>query len=199
MLDLDVTGHEWMPAGPKLIVANHPSTSDPCYLPLVFSTPIDMLLIDTVFRVPLVGTYLRRAGQVSVVRGDGQAAFVEAKRRLAAGRSVALFPEGNVSPREGGTLVPRSGAARLALISGAPVVPVGIGISRERLRDICASFRRRRLSGHWYLRGPYFVSVGRPLRFEGDVTDTAHVESVSTTIMDHISVLAHQSESRLKK
>ncbi len=196
MIDLDIAGRDRVPDGPKLIVANHPSTSDPLYLPLAFRQPIDMLLIDSAFRLPLLGGYLRRAGQVRVARA-GASAFVEARRRLEAGRSVAIFPEGNVSPRQGGTLPPRSGAARLALLTGLPVVPVGIHLPRERVRLVRSTIGRRQMNGHWYLRGPYSMTVGQPLRFDGDDGDETRVATVTRAIMDRIAALTGESERRL--
>ena len=199
MLNLDVAGRDRIPAGSKLIVANHPSSSDPFYLPLIFRHPIDMLLIDSAFLLPPLGAFLRRVGQISVTCGDGHTAFAEAHRRLTSGRSVALFPEGNVSPHGGGTLTPRGGAARLALTTDVPVLPVGIGLPRDRVRHVRATIRGRSLNGHWHLRGPYAMTVGEPLRFEGDVSDTAHVASVSSRIMNTITSLASESERRLHR
>lgn len=196
LLDLSVAGRQHIPAGPKLIAANHPSTSDPMVLPLLFREPIDMLLIDSAFAIPLLGAYLRRAGQICVRRGDGSA-LTAARVRLEAGRSVAIFPEGNVSPRHGGTLPPRSGAARLALSTGVPVVPVGIALSRDRTRHIRVQLGRRALNGHWYVRGPYAMTAGRALRFDGSKDDAAHVASVTRTIMERIQALARDSERRL--
>jgi 1-acyl-sn-glycerol-3-phosphate acyltransferase len=197
MLQLDIAGRERVPAGPKLIVANHPSTSDPLYLPLLFREPIDMLLVDSAFCVPLLGSYLRRAGQVRVAHGDGSA-FAESSRRLEAGRAVAIFPEGNVSPCHGGMLPPRTGAARLALLTGVPVVPIGIYLPRDRVRRVRASLGRRPLSGHWYLRGPYAMTAGQPLRFSGRGEDAAQITSVTRTITDTLLILARESEWRLK-
>ncbi len=197
MLELDISGRERVPAGPKLIVANHPSTSDPMYLPLLFREPIDMLLTDSAFRLPLLGSFLRRAGQVRVTNGDGSA-FVESQRRLEAGRSVAIFPEGNVSPRHGGMLPPRTGAARLALLTGVPIVPIGIYLPRDRVRRVRASLGRRPLNGHWYLRGPYAMTVGQTLRYGGREDDAAQVTSVTHAITDALSILASESERRLK-
>jgi len=199
MIDLYMSGRERIPAGCKLIIANHPSTSDPLYLPLLFPQPIDMLLIDTAFRVPVLSAYLRWAGQVCVMRGDGQAAFAEARRRLAAGRSVAIFPEGNVSLLDCGTLAPRSGAARLALLAGVPVVPVGIYLPHERIRHIRSAIGRKPLNGHWYLRGPYAMTAGQTMRFDGDVNDAGCVASVSDAMMERITALARESENRLTK
>jgi 1-acyl-sn-glycerol-3-phosphate acyltransferase len=196
MLKLDVLWYAPLPAGPKLIVANHPSISDPFYLALLSLQPIKILIIDNPFSVPLFGAYLRRSGHVPVVPGNGQTAFAKARQLLEAGHSVALFPEGWVSPPEGGFNPPRTGAARLALLTGVPVVPVGIYLPRERNHVVSATINGKRTVGHWYLRGPYSVTVGQALRFEGGVNDRDHVAAVSDRIMQRIVSLAYQSERR---
>jgi 1-acyl-sn-glycerol-3-phosphate acyltransferase len=196
MLKLDVFWQAPLPDGPKLIVANHPSVSDPIFLSLLSPQPIKILIIDNPFYVPVLGTYLRRSGHVPVVPGDGRTAFKEARRLLEAGHSVALFPEGWVSPPQGGFHSPRTGAARLALITGVPIIPVGIYLPRERNRAITANINGKHVVGYWYLRGPYSITVGRPLFFQGDVTDREYVISISNRIMQRIISLAHQSERR---
>jgi 1-acyl-sn-glycerol-3-phosphate acyltransferase len=168
------------------------------YLALLFPQPIHILIIDNPFYVPILGTYLRQSGHVPVVPGNGRPAFEEARRLLEAGRSVALFPEGWVSPQQGGFNSLRTGAARLALATGKPVVPVGIYLPREQNTVITSTINGKRTVGYWYLRGAYGMTVGQALRFEGSVDDRAHVASVSDRIMEHITSLALESEGRVK-
>ena len=82
----------------------------------------------------VLGRYLRAAGHIPVITGNGRAAFEEAKRLLGAGQTVTIFPEGSISPLEGGFYPARTGVARLALSTGAPVIPVGIHLDRERIQ-----------------------------------------------------------------
>jgi 1-acyl-sn-glycerol-3-phosphate acyltransferase len=196
MLKLDLVWQSPLPAGPKLIVANHPSMTDPFLLGLLSRQPLHILIIDNPFYVPVFGAYLRKSGHVPVVLEDGRAAFEQARRLLEAGRSVALFPEGWVSPQQGGFNPPRTGAARLALLTSVPVVPVGIYLPREQNRIITANINDKPVVGYWYLRGPYSMTVGQPLCFEGDVADYERVISISNNIMRHIISLAHESERR---
>jgi 1-acyl-sn-glycerol-3-phosphate acyltransferase len=196
MLKVDIHWKAPLPAGPKLVVANHPSISDVLYLSLLSPQPIKLLIIESPFLVPVLGTYLRWSGHVPVVHGYGRAAFEEAYCLLEAGNSVALFPEGWVSPQRGGFNPSRTGAARLALLTGVPVVPVGIYLPRERNWVVSVNVGDRRTVGYWYLRGPYSMTVGQPLHFEGDVEDRGLVASVSDSIMRRIISLAHESELR---
>ena len=196
MLKLDVLWQAPLPPGPKLIAANHPSISDPIYLARLSPQPIKILIIDNPFAVPVVGTYLRRSGHVPVVPGDGRAAVQDAHRLLETGHSVALGPEGWISPQEGGFNPPHTGVARLAMLTGVPVVPVGIYLPRERNHVITANVNGKHTVGYWYLHGPYSMTVGQPLCFEGDVGDRGHVAFVADTIMRRIITLANQSKRR---
>jgi 1-acyl-sn-glycerol-3-phosphate acyltransferase len=132
------------------------------------------------------------------VPGKGRAAFDAACQRLLRGRSVALFPEGDLSPPEGGFLAPRTGAARLALLTGAPIVPIGIYLPRECSRPIVSTVGGKRLTGYLYLRGRYGVTVGQPMHFKGDVEDRGRVAVVSEDIMRQITSLAQESERRVR-
>jgi len=197
MLKLDILWQTPAPAGPKLIVANHPSISDPFYLSMLFPQPIKILIIDNAFAFPLFGAYLRWSGHVTVVPGNGRPAFKRARQLLEAGHSVAIFPEGWISPQQGGFNPPHTGAARLAMLTGVPIVPIGIYLQRERNLVISVPLNGNRTVGYWYLRGPYGMTVGQPLRFEGNVNDRSQVASVSDSIMQRIISLARESEIRL--
>jgi 1-acyl-sn-glycerol-3-phosphate acyltransferase len=198
MLRLDVFWQAPFPAGPKLIVANHPSTTDPFYLGLLSRQPVSLLIIESLFLIPIFGAFLRWSGHIPVVPGQGRTAFDEAYRRLLRGRSVALFPEGDLSPQEGGFLPPRTGAARLALLTGVPIIPIGIYLPRERSRAVVSTVAGQRLKGYLYLRGRYGMTVGQAMHFKGDVEDRGQVAAVSEDIMRQIVSLAQESERRVK-
>jgi 1-acyl-sn-glycerol-3-phosphate acyltransferase len=197
MLDLDVQGLDELPGGAKIIAANHPSTTDPFLLVALIAEPVSILIHDTLFRVPLFGAYLRQVGHIRVVPGDGRPALEQARRQLAAGRSVVVFPEGGISPLEGGFHPPHSGVARLALASGAPVIPMGLHLPRERIRLVPTTVQGRPDVARWYLEGPYAVTVGRPLYFRGEVDDRARVRQVAAEVMQRIAALAHESARRM--
>jgi 1-acyl-sn-glycerol-3-phosphate acyltransferase len=196
MLDLDIAWHAPFPDGPKIIVANHPSTTDPIYLGLLSPQPLNMLLIIYPFLIPLVGAYLRWAGHIPVVPGKGRPAFETALRLLQEGRSLVIFPEGDVSPKQGGFHRPRTGAARLALLTGVPVVPVGIYLSRCRNCPIEMDIGGTRCVSYVYLRGKYALTVGEPVQYEGETEDRVHVTAVAEHMMEQIISMAGHSESR---
>ncbi len=196
MLKLDIAWHAPFPAGPKIIVANHPSTTDPIYLGLLSPQPLNMLLIIYPFLIPLVGAYLRWSGHIPVVPGKGRPAFEAALRLLQEGRSVVIFPEGDVSPKQGGFHRPRTGAARLALLTGVPVVPVGIYLSRQRTCPIEMDIGGTRCVSYVHLRGKYALTVGQPVQYEGGTEDRLHVTAVAEHMMAQIISMAGHSENR---
>ncbi|MFI5182835.1 MAG: lysophospholipid acyltransferase family protein [Vicinamibacteria bacterium] len=114
--------------GPAIVAANHPSYLDPLLLSLQVERPIRFMAWDALFRVPILGTVIRAFGAfpVDVRHGRGGAAYAKAKGLIEAGEVVGVFPEGKRSST--GWMEPslREGAARLALQTGAPLVPATI-------------------------------------------------------------------------
>ena len=198
VLKADIQRKTLLPDGPKIMVANHPSTSDPAYVTVLFEEQVSILIKELLFKVPLFGRSLRWSGHIPVVEGEGQKAMQNAVDLLRAGRSVFVFPEGEISPLEGGFRRPHTGAARLALITGAPVIPVGLGLVHRHLREIPAIVDGKLDVGYWYLHGPYAMTVGRPLFFQGDSADRQHVHGVIEHIMHQVGLLAAESFSRAR-
>ena len=133
---LPTTRRDWRGAehlvqpGGFIVVGNHASNIDP----LTFAHYLwdnglvpRILAKDSLFSVPLLGPLLRATGQIPVSRGTASAAesLLAAKRALDEGECVVVFPEGTLT-REPGLwpMQAKTGVARLALSSRAPVVPV---------------------------------------------------------------------------
>ena len=194
MLRMDIQSYAALPRGPKLFIANHPSATDPFLVHLL--ERMSVLITANAFAFPIMGAFLRHVEQVAVSPGGD--ALEQAVRLLQQGKSVCIFPEGTFSPQEGGFGEPRTGAARIVLATGVPVIPVGIFLPRERSIRIASNLIGRPTVGYWYLHGPYVVTIGKPMQFEGDVEDHECVHSVTATMMDHIKSLAQESERRLQ-
>ncbi len=197
MLRMDVRKHEPMPRGPKIVAANHPATSDPFFVAAMIKEQSFILINNVLFQVPVLGEYLRRSGHIPVAEGKGAEAMEAALDHLARGHNILIFPEGALSPIEGGFQKPCTGVARLAILSGAPVIPVGVHLRRDMVKEVKSVVRGEEQIGRWYPRGPYNLTVGSPLVFGGDVEDRAHVNSVAGSIMHHIIELARESEMRM--
>jgi 1-acyl-sn-glycerol-3-phosphate acyltransferase len=201
LLYMDVEWQAPLPGGPKIIAANHPSTTDPFLLMGLIGEPMSILITEACFKLPGLGAFLRTAGHVPVVSGSGKAALDEGVRLLRAGQTVGIFPEGALSPLAqlggGGCSPAHTGVARLALASGAPVIPVGISLDPARI-----IFKDTPIDGvtehvRWYCRGPYFATVGRPMAVTGSPEDREGVRLAAAQIMDRIAGLAQRSALRL--
>ena len=129
LFKLEVHGVRNLPhRGPVLLAANHVSYLDPCVLAAVAyraGRRIRFLAIADLFSKPGLGWLLREGRMIPVHRGGGAEALVgTARRALAAGEAVLVYPEGTI-PAPGQRVEAQRGAGLLALATSAPVVPVG--------------------------------------------------------------------------
>jgi 1-acyl-sn-glycerol-3-phosphate acyltransferase len=197
LLDADVRYTAALPDGPKIFAANHPTTLDPFLLLTVTREEVSVLVTEFCFQLPVFGRYLHSAGHIRVVHSNGRPAFDEAVQRLNDGHSVGIFPEGALSPLEGGVCRAHTGVARLALATGAPIIPVGIALQRDHIHFRETHAGPEAITARWYFGGAYAMTAGELLIFEGDKEDRAYVRSATDQIMQRIVNLAAESEARL--
>jgi 1-acyl-sn-glycerol-3-phosphate acyltransferase len=123
--------------GPAILAFNHVSVLDgPC---LAIETAwrrrrvTRFLVAAEMFRHPVNGWFLRTYRQIPIHRGAGDArALDDAIATIRRGAVAAIAPEGAVNPTPGELQRVRTGVARLALPTGAPVIPVGIWGTHRR-------------------------------------------------------------------
>lgn len=134
--------------GPVILAGNHVSSLDGVVLAVVIArrarrVPRFLIAAEFFERWLFRGT-LRRARQVPVRRGAGDtAALADAEAALRSGGLIGIYPEGTINPDPtAGLLRGRSGAARLALATGAPIVPVGIAGTEIRWPKAGLTLRR---------------------------------------------------------
>jgi 1-acyl-sn-glycerol-3-phosphate acyltransferase len=149
----DWHGAEHVPAtGGVILAANHISHADPltlCDFVLHHVRRIPRFLAkDTLFRGSgIVARTMRGAGQIPVHRRTANASLAlrDAVAALDRGECVVIYPEGTVSrDPDKWPMLAKTGVARLALLSGAPVVPVGQW-GAERIVDTYRSKKVRLL------------------------------------------------------
>jgi 1-acyl-sn-glycerol-3-phosphate acyltransferase len=131
LMKLDLHGHEHFPAdGGMILAANHLSYADVLALSM-FSDRVGrypvFLAKSTLFDVKVLGPLMRWLGQLPVYRGQADAALVlrDAEQGIRNGACVIFYPESTVTrDPDRWPMVAKTGAARLALSTGAPVIPV---------------------------------------------------------------------------
>jgi len=130
-----VSGQAHVPAhGPVLLASNHLSAFDTILIPSFSPRKVQFLAKASLFQSRIGGWFFRHIGAIPVQREAGsaaQASLSAGTQVLAAGQVFAVFPEGTRS-HDGRLYRGRTGAAYMALETGATVVPVGlIGTNRS--------------------------------------------------------------------
>ncbi|PWD49399.1 1-acyl-sn-glycerol-3-phosphate acyltransferase [Serinibacter arcticus] len=137
-----------------IVAANHVSTLDPLTTAHVLynnGAPPRIMAKAELFKVPIFGALLRSSGQIPVHRNSRNAAesLDGARAALAAGECVMIFPEGTLTlDPEGWPMVARTGVARLALSTRAPVLPLaqwGASAILPRQSFVLRLFPRKRV------------------------------------------------------
>jgi 1-acyl-sn-glycerol-3-phosphate acyltransferase len=144
----DWRGGENIPASGGVIIAgNHLSYFDPLAMAHYVhdhGRHVRYLAKEEVFRMPVFGALIRAAGQIPVRREspDAAIAFAAAEQALRDGHCIVVYPEGTLTidpdlwPLQG-----KSGAVRLALATGVPIVPVAQWGPQEVITPHTSKFR----------------------------------------------------------
>jgi glycerol-3-phosphate dehydrogenase (NAD(P)+) len=147
-------GREHIPQqGPVIFAANHRSFLDPFVIGTMARRPLYYMAKKELFRDRLISWLLSSLGAFPIERGKGdQDSMRTAREILERGDCVLVFPEGT-RVRPGPLGRPKRGVGRLALETGAPVIPVAV-------------FGTEKVRRGWRIR-PHKVRIraGRPLRF----------------------------------
>lgn len=161
-------------AGPAILAFVHVSVLDgPCLAVEVAwrrRRASRFLVASEIFAQRVNGWFLRRYRQIPIRRGRQDAAALDTVIEAVAGGSVvAIAPEGTVNPAPGGLQRIRTGVARIALPTRAPVIPVGVWGTHRRWPK-----SGKHLGPPW--RPPLAFSFGPPIDPEGDPTDRADLD-----------------------
>ena len=175
--------------GPVIIASNHLSFSDSIFMPLVVPRKVTFLAKSEYFTSPGPKGLLKKLtfialGQVPVDRSGGrrsEAALITGLKVLAEGKCLGIYPEGTRSP-DGRLYKGRTGIARLAIESGAPIIPVAM-FNTEKIQPTGTVV-------------PKVMRVemifGEPMYFEGDSSDLLYLRDVTDKIMATIQELSGQ-------
>ena len=185
-----VTGLRNVPqSGPVIIASNHLSFSDSIFMPLVVPRKVTFLAKSEYFTSPGIKGFIKKItfialGQVPVDRSGGrrsEAALLTGLDLLAEGSCIGIYPEGTRSP-DGRLYRGRTGIARLAIESGAAVVPVAMFNTAEiqPTGQVVPNVRRVEMV------------FGEALYFDGDSSDVKYLREVTDQIMDAIHAISRQ-------
>lgn len=197
-----VEGKENIPkTGPIIMASNHVSFSDSIFLPLVLGRRITFVAKAEYFDDPKTAWFFRAVGQIPIRREGGDAAqraLDTAREVLESGGVFGIYPEGTRSP-DGRLYKGRTGIARLALQTKAPIVPVAMIGTREAqpIGQVKPNFF-----------STITVRFGRPMTFEhladrGDdrmalrnITDEVMYELRELSGQEYVNEYAKRNETR---
>jgi 1-acyl-sn-glycerol-3-phosphate acyltransferase len=183
--DWTVTGKENVPKEGRLIVVpNHVSNADPSMVATALPRSIKFLAKDSLFRHPISRWFFNSYGAYPVKRASiDVGAYRWARKILAAEQALVLFPEGKRGVNGLGPGLP--GVTRLALSTGAPLLPVGI-TGTENLGPFYRVF---------YPTGRIAVTIGKPFTLDAPEgsTDKETVARLTEQIMRRIADLLPES------
>lgn len=124
--------------GPVIYLSNHLSVVD---IPIFYEflrTQFRWISKASLFKIPIIGTAMKRAGYISVDRTDRRKAMeslFEAAKRIQEGSSVIVFPEGTVGPHDGSMLPFKKGSFILAKKSRVVLQPVTLWGTQNVMPD----------------------------------------------------------------
>ena len=145
----------------------------------------------------MLGWLLVESGQIPVYAGQKGVALQKSCEILTAGGTVLIYPEAQLNP-EHKRIKGKSGAVRMSLISGAPIVPLGIYVPPACTRELRAQSIGRPRQGRWQTTGLCTLYFGKPWLPSEEIRgayDADHVHALTDQLMDKIydlSQKAHQ-------
>jgi len=190
-LKCNVEGAYPLPEGAKIIAANHPNATDSFHLVPILSDTPRFLMRSKFFSRPIIGWLLNQAGQVQVA-DNGRRPFQQACRLLQMGETIVIYPEGRLNPGYEKTKG-KSGAIRLALESGAPIIPLGIYVPPEHVKDLRSFLNGHLSKGCWQTSGTCHFRFGVP--WHPNPHEKVHV--LSHQLMNRIYKLVNETRKEL--
>jgi 1-acyl-sn-glycerol-3-phosphate acyltransferase len=199
--DCKVYGELNTPPGAKIIAGNHPNATDGFYLLFFFKEQLYFFVQGDLFNIPFIGWLFKHSGQIKVDPEKKKLAFEQGVRFLEQDKPVAIFPEARLNP-DGQPTKSHTGAIRLALRSGAAIIPIGFYVPPENLQYMKRMKNGRVSQGHWQRRGHCYLHIGSPWRVQDELTvpaDQADVPLLTEQLMGKINdqaLLAMQAYER---
>lgn len=184
---IKVEGKEHLPrSGPVILASNHRSFLDSIFIPLLVSRRVTFVAKAEYFDDKRIAWFFRGVGQIPIRREGGSAserALESATEVLEAGGVFGIYPEGTRT-RDGKLHRGHTGVARLALRTGAPIIPVGI-IGSDEVQPIDSKLPR--------LFKTVRIRFGEPIElghYQGRHDDRLALRDVADEVMYEIQQLS---------
>jgi len=187
-----------LPQGAKIFAVNHPSTLDPLYVMSSIKEPVHALLTVDVFKIFGLSKLITWAGHVAVGPCYKFQALNRAIALLKKDRSILIFPEGTVSKNSQKVEKLKTGAVRMALATGVPIIPVGICVDSAKIKKFTIKIKNKENQFYWYRRGAYIINYGQPLYFKGQVANQELVRSHNLILRKNLQKLLLRGYRLLK-
>ncbi len=194
-LDLRLTREGYIPAGPKIFVTNHISTTDPYWVLPLFGEPVH-IIIGPGYHSKLMGRVYDWFEQINAMPAHRHTVVEKAVAYLQRGESVYTAPEGDLqTPGRLGRFFP--GVGRIYRRSRAPIIPLGLHAPCHAIReypnlDLVVDGRRYRTVV--VMRGPFHVNIGRPFSpaVREDLDEDADALRIADDVRGQISRLIEE-------
>jgi 1-acyl-sn-glycerol-3-phosphate acyltransferase len=162
-----IEGMENLPNGPAVLLSKHQSAWETLAFPALMPRPLCYVFKRELLYVPFFGWALGMLKMVQINRKEGKNAFAsvtrQGKRRMEEGAWVIMFPEGTRTPT-GKQGKYKTGGARFAIATGAPVVPIAHNAGRVWPRNSFIKYP-----------GIVTVSIGKPIDTRGLTPDEVNM------------------------
>jgi 1-acyl-sn-glycerol-3-phosphate acyltransferase len=187
-LELTVTGSENVPrSGGAVLASTHISYLDFIFVGLGARASrrlVRFMAKRQVFAHPVSGPLMRGMHHISVDRQAGAASYDEALSAIRAGEVVGVFPEATIS-RSFTVKHLKTGAARMAIETGAPLIPMTVwGTHRIWTKGRPRNFRQRGV--------PVSILIGKPI----DVSPTDDPAKVTAVLAERLQELLDEAQRR---
>ncbi len=204
-----VEGREHLPTtGPAILASNHLSFSDSIFMPLMVKRKVTFVAKQEYFTGKGVKGFLTKmffvgAGTIPVDRSGGkaaQAAIDTGLRVLGEGKLFGIYPEGTRSP-DGRLHRGKTGVARLALLSGAPVIPVAMLNADEiqPIGKIIPRVRRVRIRFGPPLDFARYAGMAGDRFIERAVTDEIMYDLMTLSGREYVDIYAQKVKAAAAK
>ncbi len=190
-----------IPGGAKIIAANHPNVTDTFHLAWFFNDQLHTLLMGELFNYPAFGWLLVKGGQIPVIPGQKEAALRRACDTLVTGGTVLIYPEARLNP-ENRPLKGKAGAVKMSLVSGAPIIPLGIYVPTNCTHNLRLQSKERLRQGRWQTSGIctlYFGEAWFPSQQIQGAVDTTQIFALTDQLMGRIYDCAQKASQEAEK